>query len=327
MSKKTTTYNTQYARMDMLAAKTPGLFRTLKRGDRKKLKLDIVHEYTRRDKKGKKQAEYKLHFMGFEPLDGFDLAILQAISALGGLFGNEEEYSVKMSNTDNTENEKCPARTQKNEFEPVFKALAIKGQAASYDLIKIETTLYQILAEAGYGDGKNNYGNLRASLQRLGNVSMEIDVKIYDDNNRIGINQIMSANLLAYVIDQNTGRIRISLHPSATAAVLGLNQHRYTVVDMNEVRQIKSETTRILHQRLCVLLSPGEKRTLRLDTLRGYIYPKKNNEKITPAAQRKYNYRTRTAIKNIAGLPGWATAETSKKLFLIKRGKNTNTLC
>lgn len=316
-------YNTtQYARMDMLTVKTPGLFCTLKRGDRKKLKLDIIHEYTRRNRNGKKQAEYKLHFMGFEPLDGFDLAILQAISALGGLFGNEEEYSV------NTENEKCPARTQENEFEPVFKALAIKGQAATYDLAKIETTLYQILTEAGYGDDKKTYINLRNSLRRLGNVSMEINVKIYDDNNSTGINQIMSANLLAYMIDQNTGRIRISLHPSITAAVLGLHQHRYTVIDMGEVRQIKSEITRILHQRLCVLLSPGETRTLRLDTLRGYIYPATvTDEKITPAARRKYNYRTRTAIKNIARLPGWATAETSKKLFLIKRGKNTNILC
>ena len=53
----------------------PGLFRSLKRGERKKLKLDVTYHYAENE---------QARFVGFEPLGADDMRLLQGLVALGG---------------------------------------------------------------------------------------------------------------------------------------------------------------------------------------------------------------------------------------------------
>ena len=52
----------------------PGLFRSLKRGDRKRFKLDVSYRY----------QDKHFRFVGFEPLGAEDMRIWQGIVAMAG---------------------------------------------------------------------------------------------------------------------------------------------------------------------------------------------------------------------------------------------------
>ncbi len=64
-----------HARHDPMHCLAPGLFRSLKRGERKKLKLDVTYSY------GQNQSA---RFIGFEPLGADDMRLLQGLVALSG---------------------------------------------------------------------------------------------------------------------------------------------------------------------------------------------------------------------------------------------------
>jgi hypothetical protein len=66
-----------HARHDRAHCLAPGIFRSLKRGQRKKQKLDTTYVY----------GEVSLRFVGFEPLGADDMRFLQGIIALAGPHG------------------------------------------------------------------------------------------------------------------------------------------------------------------------------------------------------------------------------------------------
>ncbi len=70
--------NLTHARHDPTHCLAPGLFRSLKRGDRKMLKLDVTYNYGH----GK-----RIEFSGPEPLGADDLRILQGLVAMAGPSG------------------------------------------------------------------------------------------------------------------------------------------------------------------------------------------------------------------------------------------------
>lgn len=64
-------FDLTHARHDPAHCLAPGLFRSLKRGDRKKLKLDVTYPYGEGE---------QIEFSGPEPLGADDLRILQGYS-------------------------------------------------------------------------------------------------------------------------------------------------------------------------------------------------------------------------------------------------------
>ena len=64
-----------HARHDPAHCLAPGLFRSLKRGERKRGKLDVTYTF------GEGES---MRFVGFEPLGADDMRLLQGIVALGG---------------------------------------------------------------------------------------------------------------------------------------------------------------------------------------------------------------------------------------------------
>ena len=68
-------FDLTHARHDPMHCLVPGLFRSLKRGERKRLKLDVTYHYAENE---------QARFVGFEPLGADDMRLLQGLVALGG---------------------------------------------------------------------------------------------------------------------------------------------------------------------------------------------------------------------------------------------------
>ena len=68
-------FDITHARHDPMHCLVPGLFRSLKRGERKKLKLDVTYRNT---------ENVQARFVGFEPLGADDMRLLQGLVAMAG---------------------------------------------------------------------------------------------------------------------------------------------------------------------------------------------------------------------------------------------------
>ncbi|MGQ4692068.1 replication protein C, IncQ-type [Aeromonas veronii] len=89
---------------------------------------------------------------------------------------------------------------------------------------------------------------------------------------------------------------------------------RYTYIDLAEVRQLRSSTARILHQRLCAWIDCGRSKPVGLDKLVSYAFP----DKSSAATNRKRQSRVRKALYELAEL-GWSISEHAKGRFTIGR--------
>jgi hypothetical protein len=97
--------------------------------------------------------------------------------------------------------------------------------------------------------------------------------------------------LAEYASDEADGKPFVALNPRITEAILG--QRSYTRIEMDEVRGLKSDPARLIHQRLCGWLDPGSRHSVGLDTLMGYVSP----DNVDPASR---TFRKRRAAVNKA---------------------------
>lgn len=224
-----------HARHDPAHCLAPGLFRSLKRGERKKQKLDITYNYG--------QGE-QARFVGFEPLGADDMRILQGLVALAGPEGlilTPEPQSDM-------------ARQLRLFLEPKFDAEGKDG-------LVVRERMTKLLAEIGLTNTGDNIKGLKASLLRMANVTVVVTK---------GTRQA-SFHLLSYDFDEADGRLFVALNPRIAEAVLG--RRSYARIELAEVRQLNTDPARLMHQRLCGWIDPGKSGKAELDTLCAYVWP------------------------------------------------------
>lgn len=274
------TFDLTHARHDKAHCLAPGLFRSLKRGERKKLKLDITYQHGERT---------TLRFVGFEPLDAQDMRLLQGIVALSGPHG------VVLTDEPSTD------RGQQLRL-----LLDPRLDAARADALVVKGTLGQLMREIGYKtDGAEARRDLKASLLRMSNVTLHVK-----DGSREA-----SFHLLSYVFDDADGSLFVALNPRVATAVMGSSHAR---IELSEVRGLQSDPARLLHQRLCGWIDPppkGRSGRIELDTLCGYIWPDATDNANTMKTRRQ---TTRKALAELAGL-GWSIEEYARGKFEISR--------
>jgi hypothetical protein len=95
-------------------------------------------------------------------------------------------------------------------------------------------------------------------------------------------------------------------------AILPGGQH--IRIDMDEVRALRSENARLIHQRLCAWINPGQTERVSLDTLCGYLH----QNPVTGATLRKRHERLRHALDELQSL-GWLVTEYRKGMFEVQR--------
>lgn len=273
-------YDLTHARHDPAHCLAPGLFRSLKRGERKKTKLDITYEYGQNE---------SMRFIGFEPLGADDMRLLQGIVAFSGPNGVMLTPKTKSD----------IGRQLRMFLDPKFEAL-------EQDALVVRESLTKMLHEIGLTDGMENIKALKASLIRMSNVTVIV---------KSGTKQA-SYHLMSHAFDESDGRLFVALNPRITEAVLG--QRKFAMINISEVRKIKSDPARLIHQRLSGWIDPGKKAKIEIDTLCGYVWP----DQATENTFKKRKATVRKALSEINDT-GWKITEYSRGKFEIHRSNST----
>lgn len=245
-------FDLTHAKHDTMHCLAPGLFQSLRRGERKKMKLDVTYDY------GKNESA---RFVGFEPLGADDMRLLQGIIAMSGPDGL-------------LLNDRPPTKLGRH----LRALMATKGEAKNKNALAVNINIVQLLSEIGLTDGGENIKAVYASLLRMSNVTILI---------KRGSQQA-TFHLLSYALDENSGKLFVALNPRLAEAILG--DRPYTRIDMNEIRALNSDPARLIHQRLCGWLGK-EPAKVSMETLINYVWPKvtdnPNTLKTRKAAVRK----------------------------------------
>ena len=256
-----------------------GLFRSIKKGERKKGKLDVTY----------KSGDTTLHFVGFEFLGVDDLRVLQGLISMGG----PSKMRLRLDGSAKTE---------------IGRILAVALNPRDYakNLVAryIKTTIYKLMKEIGYkSDDKKQYKAIENSLKRMSNVTLFVQTG----------DILWSSHLLSFSLDTKTKELDVALNPLVTRAILG--EIRYTWIDMKEVRSLKTDAARLIHERLCAWVDQGKTSLpISIDTITGYVWPDKATEKTS----QKRRERARKALKEIEDT-GWKMDEIRKGVFKFTR--------
>ncbi|WP_299316721.1 replication protein C, IncQ-type [uncultured Halomonas sp.] len=229
-------HDLSHARHDPAHCLAPGLFRALKRGERKHSKLDVIYDYG----DGK-----RIEFSGPEPLGADDLRILQGLVAMAGPSGLVLEPEPE-----------TPGGQQLRLF------LEPKWEAVKADAMVVKGSYRALAREVGYQEGGDQFRAIRECIERLWKVS----IIAQNGRKRQGFRMLSE-----YASDDAEGRLYVALNPLIAQAVMGGGQH--VRISMDEVRALESEAARLLHQRLCGWIDPGKTGKASIDTLCGYVWP------------------------------------------------------
>lgn len=274
-------FDLTHARHDPAHCLAPGLFRSLKRGERKSGKLNVVYEY------GQGQ---KIEFSGPEPLGVDDLRVLQGLVATAGPSG------LVLSPEPQTE-----AGLQLRIFmEPRWDAIR-------KDAMVVKGSYRALAREIGYANIEDTK-RIRDCIERLWKVSI---IASLSGGKRQGF------RLLAdYTSDDSRGSLFVALNPMIATAIMG-GQH--VRLNLDEIRSLKSDAARLIHQRLCGWVDPGKTRSVELDTLCSYIWP----EPASNSSMRKRRQRARECLPELTYI-NWNVNEYAKGKFAITRPHHGN---
>jgi len=277
-------FDLTHARHDPAHCLTPGLFRSLKRGERKKAKLDVTHTI----------GDDSIRFWGPEPLGADDLRILQGLIAMSAISGEKGRGIMLRSGTNSEAGQHLRL------------LLNLQWDAIEQDALVVKGSFSQLAREVGYAEGGSQIKVIRESIERLYAISIIVD--------RNGLRQ--GYRLLSeYASDENGSQLFVALNPRITDAILSRRQH--TRINMNEVRALQTDPARLIHQRLCGWIDPGKSRRVILDKVCGYVWP----DKSSAAAMRQRHVTARRALGEIDGL-GWTVNEYAKAKYDIGRPKD-----
>lgn len=232
-------FDLTHARHDPAHCLAPGLFRSLKRGERKKLKLDVTYQYGPGE---------QARFVGFEPLGADDMRLLQGLVALAGPNG------ILLSPKPTAD---IP-RQLRLFLEPKF-------DAAMQDALIVQESISRLLRETGLSDGGENIRAVRASLLRMSNVTVLMSSGPRE----------ATCKLMSYAFDESSGKLLVALNTRIAEAIMG--KRAYTHIELAEVRALEADPARLIHQRLCGWIDPGKSGRIGLDALCGYVWPDEAN--------------------------------------------------
>ena len=256
----------------------PGLFRSLAPGERKKDKLDVTYVV----------GDVTVRFVGFEPLDSTDLRVLQGLIALA---------TAGLRNI----------RRLLRDGQSLKASLDLKGDAQAERTVAARFTLASLADAAGFDRGGFGCKQIRASLQRLSNVTALVSRPEFEGAFRL---------VSGYRLDKHTGELVVSISPLGTTAILG--RQGYLRLDMKEVRRIHGEVAHLIHGRLH-WVNQGDRRPVSLDTLCSYAYAGVR----TGSALRKRRMAVRQALKELVAV-GWTVTETNPGTYLIGRPRRAS---
>jgi hypothetical protein len=234
-----------------------------------------------------------IRFWGPEPLGADDLRVLQGLVAMAATSGKDGRCIIL------SQEPKTDAGRQ------LRLLLELKWDALEKNALVAKGSFGQLAREIGYSDdGGSRFKAIRESIERLWAVSVIVE----RDGRRQGF-RILSD----YASDEQECKIFVALNPRLAEAVMGERPH--TRIDMAEVRALRTDPARLMHQRLCGWIDPGKSGRVDIDTLCGYIWPDQSSNPNTLKTRRQV---ARKALAELAPL-GWTVHEYAAGKWEIGR--------
>lgn len=276
-----TTYSFTHARHDPAHCLAPLLFRSLQKGERGNSRLDVVYQ----------NKTDRIEFKAPEALGVDDLRVLQGLVALAG-------PSKLLLNHAPKQESGAKVRTE----------LHLIDDAINDEAILVKSSFRVLAREIGYAsDSGKTLQAIRNSIERLWQVSIIVQTgRTRKGFRMLSIYQSQSTD------GANDGNLYVALNPRITEAVLSNRQ--FTRIDMNEVRKLKTDPARLLHQHLSAVINQGLTHKFTIETLSGYVWA--TSEISTTIRQRRL--KIRQALEELRGV-GWSIVEYEKSKYSIRR--------
>lgn len=235
-----TTFNVAHIQHDPAHCSCPGLFRSFLRGQNKQ-RLELTYQYA-----GATVTILSPYLLG--PLE------LWVLQGMIGMADAELDGHKLMLGAPETEIGKALAEG----MEPI-------GAAKSMKAVGVSAPFTQLAKEMGYAepDSLKTRKILRECIKRLYAVTIFVD----EEGNERGYHLLSS-----YSASAKDKTFTVGLNPAIAAAVAG--DTRYIRIPMHEIRAIKLDATRLIHQRLCSFINEGctHPTPINKKTFYGYIW-------------------------------------------------------
>lgn len=227
----------------------PGLFRDVRHsGDEAAIKNSVSYES---DDFGQQKI---ITFECPALLSGIDAAVLQGVAC---------ELTVK--------NQSAPidltAWTPTGIDEELVNKLLIPGTPpVPGALLRGTLSMQLLLRAAGLTDNGRSTVAARASLERLSRVMVTVRAS--------SASPILEAYKLLSIVSPTNGQaVHVCLNPRLTCYLLN-SARQHIRISLVEARKLGTNyAARVLHQRLCAVVSDGSERTLKVGTMLEYLYP------------------------------------------------------
>ena len=287
----------EFAALDPDCALAPGLFRSLPKGEAaRKHRLEVVYD-SRRD-------GVKVTFLSPDLLGADDLRVLQGVMAL--VTKEAADEGVLQIN-----------RPRDVEGVQLVLGFEAKDDLENQVAMRLHGS-YRDLARAVGLDplAGGTVKQIQRSLKRLCMVGV-----LLDGPGVRGAVHLMAGLWKKRVAGGGgSGDLRLALNPRlADIALAGLGEvgEKYIRIDLQEVRALRTNAARLIHQRLCAFINPGMAGRVRLDTLCGYVWPERTDN---PRAVRQRRATARRGLRELQrfGRP-WTVAEYGPGRFEIGR--------
>lgn len=296
----------KYVRTNQAQTLVPGMF-----SDRvprewvekiKKGKTNIIHYRPETWKNG------RMEIIMQRPANSSELRALQAVVIMAAT-RIKENRPATIEFSENNKNTSKQQLKHKAEGEVSF--------LQDCTSVRFPVSSRELLAAVGLSDAGKNIKELDDSLKYLSSIA----VFVYDDDS------YYSTWLLAvdYQENRKQGQYIIALNPQMSLSVLGIasKQNRHSLIDIEEIKNIKHGPTRLIHARLCGWISPGtESVGVLFGTLMKYAFAVSDSELTEMPKKQRYILRQATlqAINNLKKL-GWRFFEKNPGQYEITRPK------
>lgn len=268
-----------YARMATPAVHAPGLFRSPSNENRDKY---IRIEYA---------VGPLLYKLAGPTLGPAELRALQGLIAFASQHGMPPPMSARSS----------------EESRPLFE----KVDALLAHSAHVSTTYNELARCVGYADNSGSTNAiLKKALELLCSVSVVVGRSAEPKSKDASVGHMiqgMQSRAFGETLD-------VQFSPVLAAALLG-TAGTYLRLDMDEVRKLKSDPARLLHQRLH-WINAGSSRPVGVDTLCGYVWAAKAESAST---QRTRRQKIRLAVCELVKLLGWSAATVGPSTYSIGR--------
>lgn len=240
------------------------IFKTLKKGDRKKLKLDETFS----------RNEITLNIVCHEPLADDDQNIFFGVLAICS-DGNKGAILSSLN---------------KNKKLIELRNGMFSGQDNDSELIVFECYLSELLRTCGLHDGGTQYKAIRENLKRLASVTMHI-ISPYEE---------FSAKLIQYHIydKMNSGdaKVRICINPRSAKAIL-YRSSSFAYLSMIDHIKFGKATDRLVHAYISAWVGQGETCESSLDKLCSHIYS--NFQNLNKSTKATYKTNVKNSLLHI----------------------------